>query len=257
MGGPDVLRLATYNVWFGEWGFVERARALLKLLEDENADVIALQEVTPEFLEILDEFEWVRAYARSVSTSVEVEPYGTLILSRAPVREFERIRLWSYQGRTLSIARLEHEFEVATVHLESKRGNAEIRETQLHDIFPVLKARHTVLMGDFNFDPTWPEQASIPTAYTDVWRATRGGSEGFTVDTDLNEMTAAAKGKLKQVRFDRILMKSPEYRPVRASLLGTRALRARPELWPSDHFGLSADVQRTETAGPEAASGRR
>lgn len=94
----------------------------------------------------------------------------------------------------------------------------------------------------------------------DVWEHLRHGEPGWTEDTDVNEMRFIASGKHKQVRFDRVLQLCKEedgpphakYRaePEGIRLLGTEKIaevtvghgewaEAMP-IWPSDHFGLSA-----------------
>ena len=47
------LRVATFNVWFDSFEQAVRRRAVLDILERESPDVIALEEVTPAFLDAL------------------------------------------------------------------------------------------------------------------------------------------------------------------------------------------------------------
>ena len=55
-------------------------------LRDTNADVIGLQEVTPQFVEMLMTQPWVqRSYFVSEVSSVVVQPFGQVILSRIPL----------------------------------------------------------------------------------------------------------------------------------------------------------------------------
>ena len=60
LGKLSSITLVTYNVWFVEKFFVERRAALCSLLEDSEADVICLQEVTERFLQFLITRKWVQ-----------------------------------------------------------------------------------------------------------------------------------------------------------------------------------------------------
>lgn len=77
------LTCATFNVWFDDLAFEQRATALLELLAGCDADLIALQEVTPRLLERILASDWVRAsYAISDHRGMTVWPYGVLLLTR-------------------------------------------------------------------------------------------------------------------------------------------------------------------------------
>lgn len=110
----------------------------------------------------------------------------------------------------------------------------------VEQIFGVLALYPEVaLMGDFNFCASWTEENSrIPGGYTDVWPAVRP-DDGFTVDTDLNEMRGREAETSKRLRFDRIFIRSGRCTPLKAKLVGTTSIRGeKPQLYPSDHFGV-------------------
>lgn len=243
------LTCATFNIWFGSFYQEERAAATIDLLEQCDADVIALQEVTPPFLKLLRDRPWVRTgYALSDALGVTVRPYGVLLLTRATPRRLALERLPSVQDRHLLVADLElngQTTSVATAHLESRRASARLRSIQLERIFPAIAAApHALLMGDLNFCASWPEENRLlDPAYQDAWAAVHGDAPGYTEDTALNLMRLQQKGKPKQVRFDRVLLRSerPGWRPESIRLLGTAPIAPElPHVFPSDHFGLCA-----------------
>lgn len=243
------LICVTFNIWFGSFYKEERAAAMIDLLEQCDADVIALQEVTPPFLKLLRNSAWVRAgYALSDALGATVQPYGVLLLTRATPRRLALERLPSLQGRHLLVADLElngQTTSVATVHLESQRDSVRLREIQLQRIFPALAAApHAVLMGDLNFCASWSEENDLlDPAYRDAWGAVHGDAPGYTEDTAINLMRLQQKGKPKQVRFDRVLLRSerPGWRPESIRLLGAAPIAPElPHVFPSDHFGLCA-----------------
>jgi len=47
------IKFITYNVWFEEYDFVERAEELAKILEKSSPDYICLHEVTSNFIKVL------------------------------------------------------------------------------------------------------------------------------------------------------------------------------------------------------------
>jgi tyrosyl-DNA phosphodiesterase 2 len=246
------LSLATFNVWFDRYSCEARWKALLEILAGCDADVIALQEVTPALLERILEAEWIRAeYAVTDFTGDTVFPYGTLLLTRwTPARLLIHAlptKLW----RNLLVAEFDlngARTAIATAHLESKRSSEATRGAQLEEIFRLLApADHAVLMGDFNFCSSWrQENERIDPAYLDLWPTLRPDEAGYTEDTTINAMLRWKEGEEKQVRYDRILLRSakPGWVPASIRLLGdSPASAATPEVFPSDHFGLLASAR--------------
>jgi len=96
-------------------------------------------------------------------------------------------------------------------------------------------------MGDFNFDSSWAENQNLDPAYQDVWPLLHPSEPGYTEDTEVNTMRLLHTGKHKQVRFDRILLRSeqPGWRAESIQLIGTEPIGIEmPNVFPSDHFGL-------------------
>ena len=232
------LDLVTFNVFFGEHHRDARQEALLGLLEELDPDVIGLQEATPELVERIERAAWLEAYTRS---DPEVHPHGLLCLSRVPVRRFVRHPLRSMFGRELLIAELE-DLAIGIVHLESTRGLSAQRRAQLASIFPRLAVyTDAVLMGDLNLCSSWDENGALDPAYVDVWPAIHPEHPGWTEDTDINLMRKELRGGHKQVRFDRVLLRSASWRATEIELVGTRPVASTsPLVFPSDHFGLRA-----------------
>lgn len=54
------LKFLSYNVWFEQHNFYERAEALNKIFEESNADFICLQEVINDFYNELIKKEYVK-----------------------------------------------------------------------------------------------------------------------------------------------------------------------------------------------------
>lgn len=242
----DHLTIATLNVWFADYYFEQRCHATLALLESLQPDVITLQEVTPTFLTEVQRTSWIQvSYNLSDIYGDSVDPYGVIILSKLPIRDWEFFPLPGAMGRSLVTARAElnqQSIMFASVHLESKTQSVPIRAQQLARVFPLLGTeQHVILTGDFNFDSAWNENRQLDPTYQDVWAALHPSEPGFTEDTDRNTMRLLHTGKQKQVRFDRILLRSeqPGWQAESIELIGTEPIDDLPSnIFPSDHFGL-------------------
>ena len=246
--GAERLTCLTWNVWFGEYGFDERAEGLLDELQERKADLVALQEVTPRLLSRLIKAEWVRRdYTLSDIEPQSMGEYGLLIMSRRPPRCVRRLALPSRMNRYALLAEFdtpEGAAVVATIHLESMSFNFEMRQRQLRTLFAEL-ARYpkVIILGDFNICSAWKEEnANLDPLYIDVWAALHPGLPGYTEDTKINTMRLARTKKSKLVRFDRVLLRDDlgKWSPQGIDLVGLRPLG--PELFVSDHFGLIATL---------------
>lgn len=248
----DELTLATFNIWFGDHFAQPRYHAMMHLLERYRPDVIALQEVTLRALPIFLAQPWLRdRYYVSDIDGHTLGDYGTLFLSRLSPAAIKLVTLPTFMGRHLLVWKTivnGFPLHIATVHLESGNPSAETRRDQLSIIFEFLRsAPHAVIMGDFNFCASWPEENNrIDPSYHDVWGLLRTNEPGYTEDTTINRMLYLIKGKHKQVRFDRVLLKSSiqsaqglRWQAESIDLLGTEPISVdMPEVFPSDHLGL-------------------
>ena len=208
------LRIATLNVCFDPRLRRERTRALVAAIETWNADVVALQEVTLLVLASLQSSDLVRSEYHVAVGSMEAT-YGVVLLSRVPFTRVDQVSLPGMMGRTLLVGRWgEGEGSVAVA----------------------------TLVGDMNFDPGDPEERTRDLRYTDAWPALRGNDPGYTEDTDTNVLRLLAEGgEHKQVRYDRIFVRSSSMRPTHIERVGTEPFGT--PFGPSglsDHFGVLA-----------------
>jgi tyrosyl-DNA phosphodiesterase 2 len=248
------LTLVTWNVWFAPYYFEPRFRALLEVIRARRPDVVCLQEIIADSLAMLLAEPWIRAeYRISDARGDTFDSYGVVVLSRRPVRALALHELPSHMGRKLVMAEIDTgsgSLVVGAVHLESLKPNRDLRAEQLQEIFPILKSAgpDAVLAGDFNFCSSWTEENdNLDPEFVDLWPALHGRAPGYSENTDINVMLRNVKGKDKNVRFDRVLLRSARaFRPRSIELLGTAPIAdSLPDVFPSDHFGLAAVIERT------------
>jgi tyrosyl-DNA phosphodiesterase 2 len=249
----DELTVVTFNIWFDSQHAEQRYLAIADLLHALAPDVIALQEVTPQALDIFLNQPWVRdGYLRAAVVGGEAGNYGMLMLSRVPISRVTYSHLPSRQARGFLEAELAVKGTrqvICCLHLDSGKSSARLRAWQLRRIFRTLKtAEDAVLLGDFNMRDA--ENARITAPYCDIWPALRPHDDGFTEDTSINLMRYDMKNKTRQVRFDRVLLKGNRWRAASIELLGTQPISsALPRVFPSDHFGVACRLVR----GPDGA----
>ena len=287
---PSLLRVVTWNVWFSPHRAHQRMTALFAELLSYAPDVACLQEVLPDLASSLRTSATLcRVY--DISTN-DVAPYGVLLLVRKSLRAtISEMQLPTKMGRKLVLAEFDSSggvaadfglppltCAVATVHLESL-DNVETRKAQLQVASARLQPYDCALLcGDFNFDSTctwgdWRSSRSITSprryvrpsselensvladvlpGYVDTWPAVHPGDPGHTFDGKSNPYVPDAN---ERMRYDRVLTRGAA--PLAVSILGQRA-RASPiapaPMHPSDHYGLSVDVNLAVALDMSASS---
>ncbi|MET0340893.1 MAG: endonuclease/exonuclease/phosphatase family protein [Polyangiales bacterium] len=246
------LRVATFNVWFDAYENELRRQAVFAILARELPDVIALEEVTQPFLDALLAEPWVRASYRVSRTLLDAGVrYDVVMLSRLPVVRFRAHTLTSDMGRKLHAVELHTTtgtVTVAGIHLESMQQMTPTRLAQIDECIPVLcQAPTAIWLGDFNAAPSSQEDRRIRATFRDAWDELLS-EPGYTRDTSANAMLAKVKDDRHQ-RIDRVFVRSRAYEPCAIRMLGTEPIDGTGgEVFPSDHFGLLAELERVDRA---------
>ena len=267
------LRVVTYNVLADPVFKSLRTPAILELLYRADADLLALQEVAPWFLEPLLGHKGIRGrYHVTQRNGRPFAPGGQLILSKRPIAKVSWSVLPGRQRRTLLLVDLRINgrlFRVVTSHLESYLEDGPTRARQLEDTFGRLKtADDALFLGDMNFgDGEQPETSRLDRRFVDLWSSLRKGQPGYTWNIPRNPLARVGSFQNERSRrLDRILLRSPRWRPAAIRLLGNRPVGkgrwfGRPfyrtgnpdideahqnglemEVFPSDHYGLVGEL---------------
>lgn len=194
----DTVRLMSWNVMYGRGHTSGNPdpSSIAAAIEAVDPDLVLLQEVSRgwpigggvDLLEYLSR----RLGMRYVWSPAADGLFGNALLARVPLTEVETGRLpfgqgpmhRSYLAATVPLAG-GGDLRVFNVHLQHRTGNTPTRLAQSEAVFAAWGGRpHTVIAGDFNFWPSWPE--------AQVWRAAgfesaqdlAGQSDAFTVPSD-------------------------------------------------------------------------
>jgi endonuclease/exonuclease/phosphatase family metal-dependent hydrolase len=246
------VRIATLNVWGRAGDWPARRLVLSHVVSDLGPDVLALQETFGA--DHVDEFV----------TGMEVvhqrhpapDGGGISIASRLPVRAVHEMDLHvGNRPRDFAAGALMVEIEDPHVlivnHFPSWQLDQESeRETQAVMVakkISELGLERVIVAGDMDADPSassirfWTGRAAISglsVCYTDAWEARHRDESGETINFSQHE---------KDWPFKRI-----DYVLIRCGLHGGPTLRidrcerwadqAVGGVWPSDHFGVFADL---------------
>ncbi|MFD3520911.1 poly(A) polymerase [Streptomyces sp. NPDC058653] len=250
---PASLRVLTWNTLWDRYDSdrvhtAARRPLLLKALRESEADVVALQEVEADLLAMLLNAPWVRA-SYVIGTDPggrHVDDTGLLLLSRLPVREAGRHVLGPHKAVTaLTVETATGPLVVACTHLSSDhstdgadRRRAEL--TALAEGLGGIDTRDVLLLGDFNDGAGGPGGPAAALGLRDAWSEVYGSEDSTpTFDPVTNPLAAVSSLSGRAGRLDRVLLRG-------SGVVAGAALRGdTPDargLYPSDHFGVEAEV---------------
>jgi endonuclease/exonuclease/phosphatase family metal-dependent hydrolase len=244
------IKVITWNVLFDLYQTDllcsdERFVECLKLLEDQKADVICLQEVTMTFLKLCLGESWIRErYVISERNGSTLDPYGLIVLSRIPISQ---VLYFKYSEKTKPILIcVGKEWNFVNVHLPSDKhfDHTKQRNSMLMDVYFKTKYyANCILCGDFNFD----EKSFDWNGFKDIGQELTNGN-GVTFDPVNNPTATITSSKGIPLRLDKVLYKSTSWKPITIERIGMSTFKTKnnTELCPSDHYGLVVAMQKVD-----------
>lgn len=153
------LTVLTWNIFFDSHKISERTLQIIKIVNDNNPDIICFQEVRKTILDVLIiEFE-IGGYIipnKDLQTGRVVKNvYSTLIFVKKSLSIDSIVNIipfsTSYMERDILELNIEN-YCIINVHLESTNSEQmkKIRTLQLNEIIEKYKNSKTVVCGDFN-----------------------------------------------------------------------------------------------------------
>jgi endonuclease/exonuclease/phosphatase (EEP) superfamily protein YafD/uncharacterized protein (UPF0248 family) len=225
----------------------KRLPAILTELRKTDADIIALQEVTPALIDLLLKTDWVRDYFISESAYADkIKPYGNLIMSRFPFQLVEH----QFSGHKRSLVGRwkfnDNLVHLANVHLTSNHSENSFqkRTQQLATVLKYLQQQsgECLIVGDFNTRGDEQQEPIDYAEFVDLWQQLHPGVDGYTFDPSRNPLAMLMSLEGEPARFDRILLHhgiESNYQPRSIELFGCEPVSGTEgEIYPSDHFGV-------------------
>jgi poly(A) polymerase len=250
------LKIASFNVlsdcYYSEHTQTDlRIPIIIEHLDRCDADIIALQEVTPRLLAKLLTADWVRNYYISESPQGEtLETHGLLLLSRLPFTAVEYryssrkrviIGKWLLNGKT---------FHAAAVHFTSdyNKDAQKTRAKQLAILLAYLQTQpgDSAIVGDFNAVENQPAEILTQNNYIDVWQKLHPEDPGYTFNPETNPLAALMSRTGLSGRLDRMVLKScdRDWLPQKIELFACNPLPDTDgKIYPSDHFGILTQLE--------------
>eukprot|EP00759_Apiculatamorpha_spiralis_P058988 PhF_6_TR955/c3_g1_i1/m.1787 len=251
---PKTFSIMTWNVKFNLFDEKnnlrsdERLPLQLKALEECNADIIALQEVTDQFWKTLADQPFIKNKYYMTHLPMDVVS-GQVILSKFKLQDTSTLRL-SVQKHAI-LGRLKTQVGrtllIFNIHLISDHA-ANATQRRLQEIGAIGKNFNVdddiALLGDFNFCDKDPEESSVPWGpFLDVWHILHGSEPGYTIDYDKNSLCQYTCVRKESRRLDRIIVRGllvPRDIHVYADVPNAQGL------YPSDHFAVKAILVQEE-----------
>lgn len=253
------MKIVTFNLRHDADRWVERFPLVVEALREQDADIIGFQEVAIPIRQ-------AHLIADALHTETGIRPYsvyvqpkwgehsheGVALLTRLPVVEVDAIDLpeGGRVAQRLRVIDQGHALNIVNTHLHHQPEDDEhVRLPQMQAILAWIAAltdthpnEPWVIVGDFNAQPhTATIQAAVKT-FTSAYRAVHG-ADPLTFPTPL----VKDSDSYPRIAIDYIFVDPAALTAASVGLIGTSPAVHDPSLYPSDHFGIAAELSFNET----------
>jgi len=260
----SALKIVTINILFDLSRWAERRDLLVQGLAQLKPDLVALQEVRlPE-----NTAQWLAdqlGYAHvslCPKTSFERRKEALAILSRLPFQAQGWLDLGG-QHRVAQYVQVSHgdlPLVLANTHLYWQPGESPTRLRQVERLLAWLKdlpgEPACIVCGDFNGTPETQAIQRMRQDLVSAFAAVNGHEPDYTCPTPLphafwpslrtllgffllvrpSQLDLSWRGTLDYIFLD------PRLEPLACQVVLDQPSKDRPDIYPSDHFGLCADI---------------
>jgi len=251
------IKIVTLNLRHNKDRWTERAGLIVEALLRETADVIAFQEVWFPINQAHLISDWMKALSSQADYQVLVRrkrwcwsKEGIGILTRLPVVEHNRLDLPG--GRRVAqhvrVAVGSEYVDIVNTHLHNHPShNESIRLKQVQRLMAWIarenwKSRRWVVLGDLNATPDSSTIDVLTSHFQSAYDALHGAEPPFTAPTPLT-VSSLTGNQTKTI--DYIFIDPAQFRVRDARLICTEPHPQDATLFPSDHFGLAAELLLT------------
>merc|ERR1719222_1523384 len=266
---PESLVFVSWNIdGLDQTNLKKRTKGVCKILEQEAADIVFLQEVIPETFSYIESKmpNYVCLAAKQYNYFVAtLLRKGRVYLDHHTVKDFRT----SSMGRHVLAAQAHCgsvKLDLFNTHLESTKDHAEEKGRQLKQCLAQVGSRPTdrasILAGDLNLrDAELVASGGLPDRTVDVWEKCGARKEvQYTWDMMRNTNLQANFGKFRpRCRFDRIYLRDSSPTTVSASHFGLIGLQkiTDTQAFPSDHWGLRCVLNLAQASSGGENQGRK
>lgn len=269
-----MLKIMTLNIWNDDGPWPQRAKLIRAQIDELNPDLIGFQEVLMgESIDLLEEILHDTQYHRAFAEAVDGWPRpgvlnGNAVISRWPLIRTERVVLPTpddHNGRAAMITVIDSPLgplSFTSTHLSWRFTDGVVRERQVRVLADHLNELVAgvnfplILVGDFNSVRESAEIRYLTGLQTlegrsmylrDAWYHAGDGSDGLTWTM---KNPYIPHWLAPERRIDYIFVGAPRRDGV-GEILSCRVICDRPTdgVWPSDHFGLFAELRDEPIAG--------
>jgi endonuclease/exonuclease/phosphatase family metal-dependent hydrolase len=271
------LSVLTLNLWHDSGPWKERAALIRDWIERLDPDLIGLQEVlagegVDQARELVEERGYDVAFARAIDFWRDPSiGFGNAVATRWPIRDREILVLpdgGDNEKRVALSVTLDAPpgpVSFTVTHLNWKLHHGTVRERQVIALCDLVLRRRPrdgfppIVVGDFNAEPESAEIRYVSglqsidgrsVHFRDAWRSAGSGDEGITWS---NRNDYARPWLEPDRRIDYVFVGPP--RPGGLGLIEEARVvldEREGNVWPSDHFGVYAEL-RTEGLDPPAS----
>ena len=237
---PEEIKIFSLNCLFDIYdkhvtNLTPRLPLLVKAIEEHNADIVCLQEITLKMKTYILNNEFVRK-TYYVSGN-EPKVYGQIMLSKYKPKSQNLISLAGNQMKKYLNMKFntkhDESVEIYNIHLTSDQQikSNEKRDVQFEQLFNDVTSDKFIIVGDFNSTEKIDRKDIF-----DAWETLRGVEPGLTFDYEINKLASQTTKTYLQARLDRMIYKS--ITPKSIEVVCNEAI---DNVWISDHFGLVSE----------------
>jgi endonuclease/exonuclease/phosphatase family metal-dependent hydrolase len=277
-----VLSVLTLNLWHDAGPWERRAERIRAWIDRLDPDLIGFQEALrgPGFDQVAEllegraphrEFGRASAFWRDPAHAVDrraATDFGNAVASRWPIADREVMALPDAgDGETRCVLSVDVESPHGPVsftctHLHWKFRHGAVRERQVQAVCDLVLRRRprggfpAILVGDFNAEPESAEiryvtglqsQGGRSVAFLDAWRRAGDGGPGITwSNRNAYARTALEPDRRIDYIFTGFPQRSGEGRLARCRVVCDDE---RDGVWPTDHFGVYAELHTDPVGG--------
>lgn len=243
------FRIATLNLGLNQKCWESRRELIATQLKDLDPDTLCLNEIhlpaqTGRWLQRAVKLSGIGyALLQQCKAGADSRREAEGMLTRLPLVETANLDYQSYNCVALA-ARFEvagRSLDIYVTHLIAARVQDRVRQYQVAQLLDWIRTRddadYSVICGDFNAAPDQPSIQLISKTY----RATQTQPTAFT---PLRE-PGGKPSHPESPRFDRCIdyiWVSQTIEVLASGLCFNEPAKDNPELWPSDHVGVWADL---------------